>query len=131
MDSVKLNWLVDIPPGDHFFYLFCYRAFEIYRIVAVTGLSNIILPAALISNLHDWSGILLGLFVFVHLLLNRRWIIPTTKKILRREQKRTLIFPLGKHCPCTNDYGDGKRLPGEIKIISWYCPYRFLNCGEP
>ena len=77
------------PHGDHLFCLFCHRAFEIYRTVAVTGLSDVILPAALISDLHDWSGILLGLFVFLHLFLNRRWIISTTKKILAGSRKES------------------------------------------
>ena len=34
------------------------------------------------SNLHDWSGLFLGLFVAVHLILNRGWIIAMTKKVL-------------------------------------------------
>jgi hypothetical protein len=51
-------------------------------LLQLTGLNNVVLPAALISDLHDWTGLLMGLFVFLHLLLNRRWIISTTKKIL-------------------------------------------------
>ncbi|MFZ1897469.1 DUF4405 domain-containing protein [Methanoregula sp.] len=87
MDSVKLNWLVDLLLGITFFICFVTGLLKYTVLLQLTGLSNIILPAALISNLHDWSGILLGLFVFVHLLLNRRWIISTTKKILAGSRK--------------------------------------------
>ncbi|MGA7797494.1 MAG: DUF4405 domain-containing protein [Methanoregula sp.] len=87
MDSVKLNWLVDLLLGITFFICFVTGLLKYTVLLQLTGLSNIILPAALISDLHDWSGILLGLFVFVHLLLNRRWIISTTKKILAGSRK--------------------------------------------
>ena len=87
MDSVKLNWLVDLLLGITFFICFVTGLLKYTVLLQLTGLRNIILPAALISDLHDWSGILLGLFVFVHLLLNRRWIISTTKKILAGSRK--------------------------------------------
>jgi hypothetical protein len=87
MDSVKLNWLVDLLLGITFFVCFVTGLLKYTVLLQLTGLSTIILPAALISDLHDWSGILLGLFVFVHLLLNRRWIISTTKKILAGSRK--------------------------------------------
>jgi len=82
MDSVKLNWLVDLLLGITFFVCFVTGLLKYTVLLQLTGLSNVILPSALISNLHDWSGIVLGLLVFLHLFLNRRWIISTTKKIL-------------------------------------------------
>ena len=87
MDSVKLNWLVDLLLGITFFVCFVTGLLKYTVLLQLTGLSTIILPAALISDLHDWSGILLGLFVLFHLLLNRRWIISTTKKILAGSRK--------------------------------------------
>jgi hypothetical protein len=82
MDSVKLNWVVDLLMGITFGVCFITGLLKYTVLLQLTGLDNVILPAALISDLHDWSGILLGLFVFLHLFLNRRWIISTTKKIL-------------------------------------------------
>jgi hypothetical protein len=87
MDSVKLNWLVDLLLGITFFICFVTGLLKYTVLLQLTGLSTIILPAALISDLHDWSGILLGLFVLFHLLLNRRWIISITKKILAGSRK--------------------------------------------
>jgi cytochrome b subunit of formate dehydrogenase len=54
----------------------------------VLGLNELVLPFAFISDLHDWSGILLGVFVAVHLFLNRRWIVTMTKKMLMGARDR-------------------------------------------
>ena len=51
-------------------------------LMRITGLSDIILPSAGISDLHDWSSVLLGLLVFVHLYLNRVEIMAMTKKVI-------------------------------------------------
>jgi hypothetical protein len=51
-------------------------------LLQVTGLNDVVLPSALISDLHDWSGVLLGLFVLLHLYLSRTWIIGMTKNVL-------------------------------------------------
>ena len=50
--------------------------------VRTLGLTYIVLPRALMSEIHSWSGPLLALLVFVHLFINRGWILATTKKIL-------------------------------------------------
>jgi hypothetical protein len=42
-----------------------------------------VLPLALMSTIHDWAGLGLGLCVAAHLIINRRWIITMTRKILR------------------------------------------------
>ncbi len=89
MDSVKLKWLADLLMGITFFVCFVTGLLKYTVLLQLTGLSDVILPAALISDLHDWSGILLGLFVFLHLFLNRRWIISTTKKILAGSRKES------------------------------------------
>jgi hypothetical protein len=82
MDGITTKWLVDILMGVTFGICFITGLLKYTVLLQLTGLNTIILPAALISNLHDWSGLFMGLFVFLHLLLNRRWIITTTKNIL-------------------------------------------------
>ncbi|MCK9579433.1 MAG: hypothetical protein M0Q92_03160 [Methanoregula sp.] len=42
----------------------------------------VVLPSALISDIHDWSGLVLGIVVCLHLYLNRHWIISMTKTVL-------------------------------------------------
>ena len=46
------------------------------------GLTEVVLPLALMSDIHDWSGVLLGIVVVVHVILNRGWILSMTKKML-------------------------------------------------
>ena len=87
MDWVKVKWLVDLLMGITFAICFITGLLKYTGMLQLTGLDTVILPEALISNLHDWSGILLGLFVFFHLFLNRRWIISTTRKILGGSRK--------------------------------------------
>ncbi|HVP97251.1 DUF4405 domain-containing protein [Methanoregula sp.] len=84
MDTIKVKWLIDLLMGISFLVCFITGLLKYPVLLQLTGLNNVILPSALISDLHDWTGLLMGLFVFLHLLLNRRWIIATTKKILAR-----------------------------------------------
>jgi len=51
------------------------------RAFSVTG---IVLPMALMSDIHDWSGVVLWFLVAVHLFLNRAWILSMTRKVLTR-----------------------------------------------
>jgi hypothetical protein len=47
------------------------------------GLTDIVFPVALMSDIHDWAGVLMGFFVVAHLFMNRAWIISMTKHIFR------------------------------------------------
>jgi hypothetical protein len=82
MDAVKVKWLIDLLMGISFLVCLVTGLLKYSVLLQLTGLNNVVLPAALISDLHDWTGLLMGFFVFLHLLINRRWIISTTKKIL-------------------------------------------------
>ncbi|MGA2917643.1 DUF4405 domain-containing protein [Methanoregula sp.] len=82
MDTKMLKWSVDLALGVTFAICFVTGLLKFSLLLQMTGLNNLILPSALISDLHDWSGILLGLLVLVHLYLNRTWIIGMTKKVL-------------------------------------------------
>jgi cytochrome b subunit of formate dehydrogenase len=47
--------------------------------------NTVILPSAQISDIHDWSGILLGSLVFLHLYMHRRWIAAMTRKVFGKQ----------------------------------------------
>ena len=72
----QIRYVVDVFMGIFFIILF------------LTGLmkwpnkafGNMI-PSNSISLIHDYSGILLGIFVLIHLILNWTWILNMTKKI--------------------------------------------------
>jgi cytochrome b subunit of formate dehydrogenase len=82
MDIKLLKWLADLGMGITFAVCFITGLLKFSLLLQVTGLNDLVLPSALISDLHDWSGILLGLFVLLHLYLNRTWIIGMTKNVL-------------------------------------------------
>jgi hypothetical protein len=82
MDIKILKWLTDLGMGITFAVCFITGLLKFSLLLQMTGLNDIVLPSALISDLHDWSGILLGLLVFLHLYLNRTWITGMTKKVL-------------------------------------------------
>ncbi|WP_292369380.1 DUF4405 domain-containing protein [Methanoregula sp. UBA64] len=80
--AIKIKWLTDLLLGISFVICMVTGLLKYSVLLQLTGLNNVVLPSALFTDLHDWSGLLMGFFVFLHLLLNRRWIIITTKKIL-------------------------------------------------
>jgi len=82
MDTIQGKWLVDLLMGISFAICFITGLLKFPVLLQLTGLTTVVLPFALITNLHDVSGLLMGLFVFLHLFLNRRWIVATTKRIL-------------------------------------------------
>jgi hypothetical protein len=47
----------------------------------------LLIPASTLSKIHDISGIVLGLLVFSHLVLHRRWIVAMTKSTFPRKEK--------------------------------------------
>jgi hypothetical protein len=84
MDGKKLVRIVDLAMGITFLTCFITGLLKFTLLLQLTGLSEVILPSAFISDIHDRSGILLGLLIFLHLYLNRKWIISMTRKILTK-----------------------------------------------
>jgi hypothetical protein len=84
MDRNMLKWSVDCAMGIAFLICLVTGLLKFTILLRLTGLYKVILPSAFISDIHDWSGIILMLFVFIHLYLNRRWIISSTQKIFAK-----------------------------------------------
>jgi hypothetical protein len=82
MNLQVVKWAVDLAMGVAFLISFITGMFKFTYFMRLFGLTSLRLPIAQMSNLHDWSGLLLGLFVAVHLVLNRGWIMAMTKKVL-------------------------------------------------
>jgi hypothetical protein len=81
MDRNSLVYALDLIMGIFFLISFVSGLLKFTLILRLTGLASLVIPSALISDIHDWSGILLGCCVFLHLYMNRRWIITMTGKI--------------------------------------------------
>jgi hypothetical protein len=86
MNMQVVKWAVDLCMGVSFLVCFITGMFKFTFFVRLFGLTTRVLPIAQMSNLHDWSGLALGFFVAVHLILNRAWILSITKKILAGEK---------------------------------------------
>lgn len=82
MDRNTLVYALDLIMGIFFLISFVSGLLKFTLILRLTGLNSLVIPSALISDIHDWSGILLGCCVFLHLYMNRRWIMEMTGRTL-------------------------------------------------
>jgi len=82
MNMQVVKWLVDLAMGIAFLFVAVTGTIKFLILMRVAGFSEIILPVALMSEVHDRAGIALSILVLVHLVLNRAWILSMTRKIL-------------------------------------------------
>lgn len=73
---------VDSLMGVLFLICFVTGLFKFIPLMRMLGLTGVVLPLAQMSDIHDWSGIVLGFLVALHLFLNRRWISSMTRNVL-------------------------------------------------
>ncbi len=82
MNKVKINYIVDII------------LLILFVLVAATGLMKLPLlkkfffQSAQLSFIHDYSGVLMVVFIFVHLILNLNFMICMTKKYLGKTKAK-------------------------------------------
>jgi len=82
MNLQVVRWFLDLAMGVAFLLCFITGFFKFTVLIRTIGLTNLVLPLALMSDIHDWAGLALGFFVFAHLLVNRTWIMVMTRKIM-------------------------------------------------
>jgi hypothetical protein len=82
MNMQIVKWCVDLAMGVVFLFSSVTGLIKFMLLMRVPGVSSIVLPMALMSDVHDRAGIALCLLVAVHLFLNRAWILSMTKKVL-------------------------------------------------
>jgi hypothetical protein len=85
MNMQVVRWCLDLGMGILFLVSFITGFFKFTLLMRTLGLTDLILPLAQMSTLHDWAGLGLGLCVAAHLIINRRWIRTMTGKILGGE----------------------------------------------
>ena len=83
MNMQVVRWCLDLGMGIFFLVSFITGFFKFTLLMRIFGLTDFVLPLALMSDIHDWSGLALGFFVAAHLIINRQWIKTMTRKILR------------------------------------------------
>jgi phosphotransferase system glucose/maltose/N-acetylglucosamine-specific IIC component len=84
-----VRWGVDVAMGITFLITFITGLFNWTLLMRTLGLTDLVLPLALMSEIHSWAGLLLGIFVAIHLFINRAWIIAMTRKMVsgRRDER--------------------------------------------
>jgi hypothetical protein len=88
MNKAKLNYWVDIGLAISFFICFITGLIKWPGLIKIIGVSTYkVLHVRNISMLHDWSGLIMGLLVLIHLALHWKWIVCMTKDIVSRKKK--------------------------------------------
>ncbi len=80
MNMQIVRWCLDLGMGVMFLVSFITGFFKFTLLMRALGLTDLVLPLALMSDIHDWSGLVLGFFVAAHLFVNRGWIRGMTRK---------------------------------------------------
>ena len=79
---IVVKWFVDLGMGIAFLLSAVTGIFKFAILMRTPGLSGMLLPMALMSDIHDRAGIALTILVAIHLFLNRRWIVSMTRNVL-------------------------------------------------
>ncbi|MFA5266882.1 MAG: DUF4405 domain-containing protein [Methanoregula sp.] len=82
MNMQVVKWCVDLAMGIAFLFSGVTGVLKFTVLMRLSGFTDIVLPMALMSDIHDRAGIALTVLVAVHLFLNRAWIISMTRKML-------------------------------------------------
>lgn len=83
MERNSIRWGIDLVMGITFAVSMVTGLLKLTQIQRIFGLNHLILPTARISDIHDGAGVVLGACIFLHLFMNRNWIITMTLQVLR------------------------------------------------
>ena len=82
MNRTKVNYFIDIGLAISFFTCFITGLIKWPGLIKIIGPSlYMFLHVRNITILHDWSGLIMGLIVFIHLAMHWKWIKVVTKNI--------------------------------------------------
>jgi hypothetical protein len=81
MNTQTAKWFIDLCLLIAFLACVITGIIKYTLLMRMLGLTGLVFPFALMSDIHDWTGIALVILVGVHLILNRRWIITMTKRV--------------------------------------------------
>lgn len=85
MKRSSIIYLADIGLAISFLFLFITGIIKFPRMIHFFGIRQQSLPIYEINLIHDWSGIIMGLFVLIHLVLHWRFLVAMTNQFLGRK----------------------------------------------
>ena len=84
MNRTKLNYWIDVGLAISFLACFITGLIKWPGLIKIIGVAAYkILHAPNISILHDWSGLIMGALVLIHLALHWKWIVAVTKSMFK------------------------------------------------
>ncbi len=90
LNKLKINYLIDLGLAASFFVVFITGLIKWPGLIKVIGVDAYkSLHFSNISHLHDWSGLVMGILVLIHLVLHWKWIVSVTKSFFVRKKKET------------------------------------------
>ncbi|MBU0757850.1 MAG: DUF4405 domain-containing protein [Nanoarchaeota archaeon] len=87
MKRNMLNYVIDIGMGISFLLVFFTGIIKLPKILTFIIVNKIRLPLLTITLIHDWSGVVMGILVFAHIMLHWNWIVTMTKKLIKKGEK--------------------------------------------
>ncbi len=81
MKKIWVNYFIDVLLGIAF--LLC----GITGILKLPILFNVIRPSLVMSKIHDISGVMMVILVFIHLVLHWKWIVVMTRRLFKGSPK--------------------------------------------
>jgi len=82
MNKSEFNFVIDIGLGLTFFISFITGILKFKESLLLLARIGIYLPAFWLNFIHDRIGILMGIFVLIHLIAHFRWIKVMAKKYI-------------------------------------------------
>ena len=83
MNKIKVNYWIDVCLAITFLLVFITGIFKWPGLITKFGISYSDLPMRTFTFIHDWSGLIMGLLVLIHLILHWNWIVSVTKSMIR------------------------------------------------
>lgn len=83
MRRVFLKYLIDLGMLVTFILCFITGIIKFPGFLRFIGATRHVLPMRDLTLIHDWSGVVLGLLVLAHLVLNLSWIMTMTRQVVR------------------------------------------------
>ncbi len=82
MKKSEFNFFIDIGMGLTFFISFITGVLKFKESLLIFARIGIYLPTFWLNFIHDRIGILMGIFVLIHIILHFKWIIAMAKKYI-------------------------------------------------
>ncbi|MDD3176041.1 MAG: DUF4405 domain-containing protein [Candidatus Nanoarchaeia archaeon] len=79
MNKLKLNYWIDVGLAITFILTFITGIIKwpsFYQLVSTWPLKQI-------TFIHDWSGLVMSILIFIHLILHWNWIVVVTKSTFK------------------------------------------------